>query len=242
ILALVEWTRPGRRVTSTGAMRRNDTAEWARRFGVASTDGVAPNSMWYMPELAAPWSIAEAIGMIDISSTMAHPGPNSDIFSGTDLTVQILGARGAVDSLLDGLIGEGGELSWLDDTVVALVLAVLASLCRPDGADLSLLRSLANPVPNRKQVDRPEELSPDLPEDLPEDLSEAIGRIAFTVVLDIVDQLEEWGFVSTADGRTYVPPTLRPAVVQAIYGPDSPFSIRLTPGAIPLEVLDLHSL
>lgn len=140
--------------------------------------------------------------------------------------------------MLDGLIGEGGELSWLDDTVVALVLAVLASLCRPDGADLSLLRSLANPVPNRKQGDRPEELSADLPEDL----SEAIGRIAFTVVLDIVDQLEEWGFVSTADGRTYVPPTLRPAVVQAIYGPDSPFSIRLKPGAIPLEVLDLHSL
>src|SRR5664280_1812433 len=74
ISALAEWTRPGRKVTSTGAMRRGDTAEWARRFGVVRTDGAAPNSMWDWPELAAPWSIAEALGMIDISSTMAHPG------------------------------------------------------------------------------------------------------------------------------------------------------------------------
>ena len=133
--------------------------------------------------------------------------------------------------MLDGLIGEGGELSWLDDTVVTLVLAVLASLCRPDGADLSLLRSLANPVPNRKQGDRPEELSPDLPEDL----SEAISRIVFTLVLRTVDELQEWGFVATADGRTHVPPALRPAVVQAIDDPDSPFSITLKPGAVPLE-------
>ena len=238
ILALVEWTRPGQKVTSTGAMRRNDTAEWARRFGVASPGGVTPTSMWDWPELAAPWSVAEVLGMIDISSTTASPGPNSDIFDGTDLTVQIIGARGAVDSLLDGLIGEGGGLSWLDDTVVALLLAVLASLCRPDGADLSLLRSLANPVPNRKQGDRPEEP----PAESPEDLSEMIGRTAFTLVLDIVDQLEEWGLVSMADGRTHVPPALRPAVVQAIHAPDPPFSIRLKPGAIPLEVLDLRSL
>jgi len=231
ILALAEWTRPGRKVTSTGAMRRGDTAEWGRRFGVATTEGAAPNSMWDWPELAAPWSVAEAIGMIDISSTTARPGPNSDIFSATDLSVQILGARGAVDSLLDGLIYAGSDLPWIDDTVVGLLLAVLASLCRPDGADLSLLRSLARPMHDNKSGHLPEELSVDVPEDL----SEAISRIAFTLVLNIVDQLDEWGFVSTADGRTYVPPALCPAVVQAIDDPDSPFSITLKPGAVPLE-------
>ena len=66
-------------------MRRGDTAEWARRFGVVRTDGAAPNSMWDWPELAAPWSIAEAIGMIDISSTTVRPGPNSDVFAAGDL-------------------------------------------------------------------------------------------------------------------------------------------------------------
>ena len=236
--ALVEWTRPGRKITSTGAMRRNDTAEWARRFGVARTDGAAPNSMWDWPELAAPWSVAEALGMIDISSTTARPGPNSDIFSATDLSVQILGARGAVDSLMDGLIYAGSDLPWLDDTVVGLLLAVLASLCRADGADLSLLRSLANPMPDNKPGDLPEQLS----DDVPEDLSEAIGRIVFVLVLNIVDQLADWGFVSTGDGRTSVPPALRPAVVQAIDDPDSPFSIRLKPGAIPIEAQGEGSL
>jgi len=231
ITALAQWTRPGRKVTSTGAMRRGDTAEWARRFGVVRTDGAAPNSMWDWPELAAPWSIAEALGMIDISSTMAHPGPNSDILATGDLTVQILCAREAFDSLLDGLVDAGSALPWIDDTVVGLLLAVLASLCRPDGADLSLLRSLAISVPHRESADPAEEL----PLDFPEDLSEAISRIVFTLVLGIVDQLREWGFVSTADGRTYVPPALCPAVVQAIDDPDSPFSITLKPGAVPLE-------
>ena len=71
--------------------------------------------------------------------------------------------------------------------------------------------------------------------DFPEDPSEAISRIVFTLVLGIVDQLQEWGFVATADGRTHVPAALRPAVVQAIDDPDSPFSITLKPGAVPLE-------
>ena len=88
ISALAEWTRPGRKVTSTGAMRRRDTAEWARRFDVVTPDGAARNSMWDWPELAAPWSIAEAIGMIDISSTMARPGPNSAVFAAGDLRVK----------------------------------------------------------------------------------------------------------------------------------------------------------
>jgi hypothetical protein len=90
---------------------------------------------------------------------------------------------------------------------------------------------LAISVPHRKSADSAEEL----PLDFPEDLSEAISRIVFTLVLGIVDQLREWGFVSTADGRTYVPPALCPAVVQAIDDPDSPFSITLKPGAVPLE-------
>ena len=232
ITALTEWTRPRQKVTSTGAMRRGDTAEWARRFGVVRTDGAAPNSMWDWPELAAPWSIAEAIGMIDISSTTVRPGPNSDVFATSDVPVQILCAREALDSLLDGLLHAGSDLPWIDDTVVGLLLAVLASLCRPDGADLSLLRSLAISVPHSTSADPAEHL----PVDFPEDLSEAISRIVFTLVLGIVDQLQEWGFVATAEGRTYVPPALRPAVVQAIDDPDSPFSITLKAGAVPLEV------
>ncbi len=231
ISALAEWTRPGRKVTSTGAMRRRDTAEWARRFDVVTPDGAARNSMWDWPELAAPWSIAEAIGMIDISSTTARPGPNSDVFAAGDLRVKILCAREAFDSLLDGLVDAGVDLPGIDDTVGGLLLALLASLCRTDGADLSLLRSLAISVPHRNSADPDEEL----PLDFPEDLSEAISRIVFTLVLRIVDQLQEWGFVSTVDGRTHVPPALRPAVVQAIDDPDSPFSITLKPGAVPLE-------
>ena len=86
-------------------------------------------------------------------------------------------------------------------------------------ADLSVLRSVASPVPNRE----------------PAAFSEAISIILFNLVLGIVDLLGEWGFVSTADGRTSIPSALRPALVQAIYAEGAPFSIRLEPGAIPLE-------
>jgi len=215
--SLTEWVRPGRKITSTGAMRRADTAEWVHRFGVASGDGVTPNSMWDWPELAVPWSIAAACGLIDNSGGKARPGPNAAIFQTADLPAQILCARDAVDTLIDGLIDAGEELSELDMAVIGVLLALLAGLCRPDGADLSALRSLARPG-----VD-------------PADLSESISRILFVMVVNIVDMLEAWGFVSTVDGRSSVPPALRPAIVEAIYADGAPFTFRLEPGAIPVE-------
>ena len=54
-------------------------------------------------------------------------------------------------------------------------------------------------------------------------------------MLRIVDQLQEWGFVSTVEGRTLRAARVASAVVQAIDDPDSPFSITLKPGAVPLE-------
>ena len=215
--ALVEWVRPGRKITSTGAMRRSDTAEWARRFGILGATDSTPASMWDWPELAAPWSIAGALGMIDISTTKARPGPNSDIFRTADLPAQITCARDAVDMLIDSLIDVSEEMSELDTAVVGLLLALLASLCRPAGADLAEFRSLARPGVE------------------PADFAETISRILFVIVINIVDMLAAWGFVTEDDGITSVPPALRPAVVQAIYAPGSPFSIRLEPAAIPLE-------
>ena len=220
MIALTEWVRPGRKLTSTLAMRRADTAEWARRFGILPEDGSTPKSMWDWPELAAPWSIAAGCGLIDSSTTKAHPGPNSDVFRADDLAPQILCAREAVEMLIDGLIDASDEMSELDMAVIGLLLALLASLCRPEGADLSEFRSLARPG-----VD-------------PADFAESISRILFVIVLNIVDLLAGWGFVAESDGRTSVPPALRPAVVQAIYTEGAPFSFRLEPGAIPLDELE----
>ena len=41
--ALTEWVARGRKLTSTMAMRRADTLDWARRFGVLGTAGSTPN-------------------------------------------------------------------------------------------------------------------------------------------------------------------------------------------------------
>jgi len=216
--ALVEWVRPGRKITSTGAIRRSDTADWVRRFGIVAAADSPPNSMWDWPELAAPWSIAGAGGMIDISTTKARPGPNSDVFDTADLPTQILCAREAVDLLLEGLVDSGDEPSELDQAVAALLLPVLAVMCRPEGVDLSQLRSLARAAPDEKGAD----------------YSQAVTRILLSLVLNIIAMLEGWGLLVVADGRTSIPPALRPALVQAIKPPDALFSIVLDPGAVPL--------
>jgi hypothetical protein len=217
--ALLEWVAPGQKVTSTGAMRRSDTADWTRKFGIPIPPGSTPNSMWDLPELAIPWSAAAALGFIDIAATKAYPGVDVGVFIDGDTSTRVGYARDAVKLLLDQLIEPGDELSDLTSAVIGLLLPVLASLCRPEGADLTPLRTLADPEPASTRVA----------------LSDAIGRILFAVVLNIVEMLREWGLVSTVGTRESVPPALRPAVVQAIYGPSAPFSIRLEPGAVPLE-------
>ena len=214
--ALTEWVRPGRKLTSTMALRRADTAEWLRRFGVTTVEPVR-NSMWDWPELAAPWSIASVCGLIDSSTTTARRGPNADIFDSAEVAAQILCARDALSMLIHSLIDASEDLTELDRAVIGLMLVFLACLCRPAGADLTEFRSLARPG-----VD-------------PIDFYEGISRILFVIVLDIVDMLTEWGLVTIDEGRSSVPPALRPAVVQAINAPDAPFTITLRPRAVPLE-------
>ncbi len=217
--ALLEWVTPGQKVTSTGAMRRSDTADWARTFGIPIPAGSTPNSMWDLPELAIPWSAAAALGFIDIATTKVYPGADVAVFTDGDTPTRVGYARDAVKLLLDQLIAPGDELSEVTSAVIGLLLPVLASLCRPEGADLTPLRTLADP-----------KLA-----SVPVALSDALSRILFTLVLNIVEMLREWGLVSTVGTTESVPPLLRPAVVQAIHGPGAPFSLRLEPGAVPLE-------
>lgn len=217
MIALAEWVRPGRKLTSTFAIRRDDTAELMRRFGILADAGSPPKSMWDLSELAAPWSIAAGCGLIDSSTTKARPGPNSDVFDRDDLAAQVLCARTAVEMLIEGLIDARDGMSELDVAVVGLLLTVLAGLCRPEGADLAELRSLAHPGVE------------------PADYAESIGRILFAIVLNIVEMLKIWGLVAERNGRSSVPAVLRPAVVQAIYTEGAPFTFRLEPKAIPLE-------
>ncbi len=217
--ALLDWVAPGQKVTSTGAMRRSDAADWARTFGVPIPAGSTPNSMWDLPELAIPWSAAAALGFIDIATTKVYPGADVAVFIDGDTPTRVGYARDAVKLLLDQLIAPRDELSDLTSAVIGLLLPVLASLCRPKGADLTPLRTLADPELASTRVA----------------LSDAVSRILFMVVLNIVEMLREWGLVSTVGTRESVPPALRPAVVQAIYAPGAPFSVRLEPGAVPLE-------
>jgi hypothetical protein len=215
--ALTEWVRPGRKLTSTMAMRRADTLEWLRRFGLLTTAESTTNSMWDRPELAAPWSIAAVCGLIDSSTTKARPGPKAGIFDSADIVAQILCARDAVGMLIHSLMDVSDEMSELDQAVVGLLLALLTCLCRADGVELAEFRSLGHPGTE------------------PTDFSEGISRILFVIVLNIVDMLVDWDIVTVDNGRSSVPPALRPAVVQAINVPDAPFSITLEPGAVPLE-------
>ena len=215
IAALAEWIRPGRKVTTTGAMRRADTAEWLRRTGIGTAES-APNSMWDVPELAIPWSAAAHLGLIDIGATKAFPGPHVDVFSAGSSSDQIRCGRDSIRVVLDNLMHSGDEYAELDRALSGLVLPVIACLCRPGGADLAPLQAL---------VERP----------FTNSASDALSMILSSLTLTIVESLAEWGVVSVTGTTTAVPTDLRPAVAGAIHGPGSPFTFRLSPGAVSID-------
>ena len=95
--AMVEWVGAGRPVTQTGAMRRNDTVEWMRRYGLRVTDETKPASMWDIRDIGQPWAIAIETGMLELTSTKVRPGPASAVFDSEDRIAQVNLGRAIVN-------------------------------------------------------------------------------------------------------------------------------------------------
>lgn len=71
--ALLEWLGAGRPVTSTGALRRDDTSELMRLLGLRHSED-PPRSMWDVLQLRLLWKALNLCGFVDTGATRAVPG------------------------------------------------------------------------------------------------------------------------------------------------------------------------
>lgn len=221
--AMVEWVGAGRPVTQTGAMRRNDTVDWMRRYGLRVTDETKPASMWDIRDIGQPWAIAIETGMLELTSTKVRPGPASAVFDSEDRIAQVDLGRLIVNVLLQHALSRSPFVAELKPAVATVTVWLLAMLCRPTGLDIGYLRDFSakrfGTTTHDDSVDR-------------------IASHVFSAILMEVRALDYFGLITEFDRRPLVPAGLRPAVVAAIHGPGAPLSVEFTEFAVPIVIDD----
>lgn len=220
--AMVEWVGAGRPVTQTGAMRRVDTVEWMRRYGLRVTDETKPASMWDIRDIGQPWAIAIETGMLALTSTKIRPGPAAATFDSEDWIAQVNLGRSIVNVFLQHSLSRTPFIDELQPAIMTVMLPLLAVLCRPTGQDIGYLRDI-----REHQFDTPAHDDPD-----------RIARNVCASILTEIRALDHWGLVTEFDRTPLVPAGLRPAVVAAIHGPGAPLSVEYTEFAVPLDIDD----
>ncbi len=221
--AMVEWVGAGRPVTQTGALRRADTVEWMSRFGLRVTDGTKPASMWDIRDVGQPWAIAIETGMLELTSTKVRPGPAAATFDSEDWIAQVNLGRAIVNVLLQHSLSRSPFVDELKPAVMAVMILLLAVLCRPTGQDIGYLRDI-----DAQRFDTTTH-------------ADAIDRMARHVCSNILFEiraLDHLGLVTEFDRTPLVPAGLRPAVVAAIHGAGAPLSVEHTEFAVPLTIND----
>src|SRR5690625_198381 len=118
---LLDFLGPGRRLTSTGALNRADTAEVLRRFGIDRT----VRSMWDVPEITQVWDTLHDGSWLETTGTRIRPGfgpvspasadeqPEQFIDFAHSLLLSALGSMWARDGSEGGFIGMPDTLTTL---------------------------------------------------------------------------------------------------------------------------------
>jgi hypothetical protein len=213
ILDMVAWVGPSRPVTSTGALSREDTREWAARLGLASAE--KSRSMWDILPLSTPWRLAIDADLISITGKTAAPGPDAAVLERPGLErvaiARVLVRTLVEEALLPGTIADNFSLK-----IAAVLMSFLVSACSPGGQDVAGARSGGN-----RDV-------------VPANPYEPLGRSMARFAIDQMNQLRDWGLLREIDGRVFVPPNLHAAMAEALNAPEAPFRFRLARGALPV--------
>ena len=118
---LLDFIGPGRRLTSTGALNRADTAEVLQRFGIDRT----ARSMWDVPEITQAWGTLHDGNWLETTGTQVRPGsgpvapaspdeqPEQFIDFAHSLLLSALGSMWARDGSEGGFIGMPDTLTTL---------------------------------------------------------------------------------------------------------------------------------
>ncbi len=210
VLELAEWVGPGRAVTGTGAMRRDDMRRWCDRWDVSAGSG-RNRTMWDVAAIALPWRIGIDCAVIGLDGRRAHPGARP---VDGPITDRVLLGRSLVERLLDLVLVPRSIDRQLLDAINHVMLPMLVTMCVPPGQDLDGLDAMLTPVPTGMDPHDP--------------------RVVARAVRASMRILGGWGVIVESADRAVIPAPLRPAVVQTINSPLASFRVGLTPGAVPL--------
>lgn len=132
-VTLAEWLGAGRPVTAKGVLRRADVPVAARMLDVVVAQRV--RSAADVPELQYPWTVALAVGLLEIGRDRAVPGPALPHWrSAADDEVLDGWSRALASVLADTFPDDGDAAESLE--IGRLVLTVLATDPAPTGAGL----------------------------------------------------------------------------------------------------------
>lgn len=193
---LLEWVGSSRTVTGTGALRRKDIPEVARRLGVQLPD-VAVHSMWQLTELSDVWLTAIECGILERTATTVRPGTYSEAWRrGEPADVIRLGRALAGQLVLQIVAGVGEHRETPFDAEVSALLAMLLGAAtagaqhdlREFGADLEAGATPAGPL----------------------------GAIVFMLAASRLERLAEHGVVSLMQDRLRVTRPLGPSFIQPL--------------------------
>lgn len=139
LVRLARWTTGGRAVTATGVLKKPEVAGALQALGLPAPPA-GFHSARHLPRLDACWRLAEDLGLLDISSKDAIPGPGLAALADDGQTLQLwtgLWELAAVDGRV--LVYEGGAVGhrWVTPPLLWALWQAEAPL---SAAELALVR------------------------------------------------------------------------------------------------------
>ncbi len=218
--SLVQWAGPGRPVTQTGAMRRDDTTTWMRHLGLRTVPGAwSPPSMWDIRGIGQPWDIAVETGMLSLTTTKVRPGPTGTEFESDDPVAQVHLGRSIVNLILLQAFSRSAAIEDANAQNSTIMLQLFALLCRPEGQDLGYLREMDGKLAGTMRDG---------------DAAQRDAVLSCSAILREMRVLDQFGLLIDVDGVAQVPTGLRPAVVASINGPGARLAVEHDKSAVPV--------
>ncbi len=217
--SLVQWAEFGQRVTQTGAMRRDDTTSWMRRFGLHTRYQLSPPSMWDVRGIRQPWDIALETGMLSLTRTMVRPGPTGTVFGSDDPVAQVHLGRSIVNLILLQALSRSPVVETAGPQISTIMLRLLALLCRSEGQDLGYLRHIDRRLAHALRDP---------------DAAERSAALLASAILREMQELDQFGLLSDLAGIARIPAGLQPAVVASINGSGNRLTVIHDTHAVPV--------
>jgi Plasmid pRiA4b ORF-3-like protein len=139
LVRLARWTASGRAVTPTGALRKHEVAGALQALGLPAPPA-GFHSARHLPRLDACWRLAEDLGLLDISSKDAIPGPALAALNDDRQTLELwtsLWELAAVDGRVLVYDGRAVGYRWVTPP---LLWALWRAEVPMSAAELALLR------------------------------------------------------------------------------------------------------